>query len=1007
MSEDLPRIFSIPAGASFVDALAQGLLGQWAEETGRPDLGLLSEATVLLPTRRACRALREAFLRVSRGRPLILPSLQPLGDVDLDEPFLLGDFEVLGLASGDDPTPAISPLKRQLLLTALVLRWAELQSEAGRVGTIGEDRAARLAQELALLLDQVQTEGLGFDGLEDLVPEAYAAHWQQTLAFLSILTREWPKILSSHGCVDPAERRNLMLRLQAELWRRLPPGAPIVAAGSTGSIPASADLIATVAGLPRGMVVLPGLDRAAGEAEWRAISRDPSHAQYGLAQLLDKLGVSREQVRDWPGEAPTASRALRSKVIARALQPAALPFDWPGELGASDRASLEAALDPLVRIDCASPSEEAAVVALIMRRGLDQPGQRIALVTPDRRLARRVAGELERWDLSVDDSAGVPLGDTPPGTFLRLTAELVAQRLAPVALLAALKHPLAAGGLEPGAFRRRVRALELAVLRGPRPAPGFDGLRQALQAGRAAPGLLAWLDRIEAMARPFQDALGRPGARLKSVVLGHLAFAEALAASSELDGPARLWAHEAGEVAAGFAADLIDAAALELSLQGEHYPAFLSRTMAAAVVRPRFGSHPRLTILGPLEARLQHSDIVILSGLNEGTWPAEIDPGPWLSRPMRADFGLPAAERRLGLAAHDFSQAAAAPQVFLTRASRVEGTPTVPSRWLLRLDALLRSLGLEGCSSRGSDLWRSWAASLDRSARAEPPRAPSPRPPVSARPRRLSVTEVETWMRDPYALYARKILRLKALEPIDSDPGAAERGILIHRALERFVVAYPGDLPDDPEAALLEIGAEVFAPLRATPAVWAFWWPRFKRIAHWVARIEGAHRRQLVRAWSEVSGTLTIEAEVAPFRLTAKADRIDQQADGTLVLIDYKTGSLPSSGDVGRGAAPQLPLEAVIAATGGFAGVPSAPTARLHYWRLTGGEPAGEVRPLRDPEGLAERAYEGLCHLIELFDDAATAYQSLPRRDWAPAYNDYLHLARAKEWDLGGGGGGP
>ena len=221
---------------------------------------------------------------------------------------------------------------------------------------------------------------------------------------------------------------------------------------------------------------------------------------------------------------------------------------------------------------------------------------------------------------------------------------------------------------------------------------------------------------------------------------------------------------------------------------------------------------------------------------------------------------------------------------------------------------------------------------------------------------------------------------------------------------ERWTVI--STLPDDPEAALLEIGARVFAPLRATPAVWAFWWPRFKRIARWFAGIEGGHRHELVQAWSEVKGELTIDAASGPFVLSAKADRIDRQADGTLILIDYKTGALPKPGDVKRGAAPQLPLEAVIAAKGSFAAVPRSADAQLQYWRLTGGEPAGEVKPLADPAGLAERAYGGLCRLIELFDDEATAYQALPRRDWAPAYNDYLHLARAKEWDVSGGGAG-
>jgi ATP-dependent helicase/nuclease subunit B len=421
------------------------------------------------------------------------------------------------------------------------------------------------------------------------------------------------------------------------------------------------------------------------------------------------------------------------------------------------------------------------------------------------------------------------------------------------------------------------------------------------------------------------------------------------------------------------------------------------------VVRPRFGHHPRLAIWGLLEARLQHADLVILGGLNEGVWPPQTESDPWLSRPMRRDFGLPPPERRIGVAAHDFAQALGAKEVVLTRAMRVEGAPTVPSRWLLRLDTVLRAAGLEGRLGVAVEPL-GWQARLDEAAEHIAVAPPEPRPPVAARPRKLSVTQVESWMRDPYAIYAGKILRLDALEPIDADPGAAERGNFIHAALDAFVRAFPDALPEDAERQLLTLGAEAFGAALDRPGVRAFWWPRFERIARWFLALERERRPSLGEIRSEIKGRLVLDGPAGPFELTAKADRLDRRRDGRLVLIDYKTGLVPSAKDVELGFSPQLSLEAAIAAGGGFAGVAAAPVAALEYWRLSGGEPAGEiVAPAKDEaslRALIAEAWQGLADLVASFDDAATPYRAVPRPEKAPRYSDYAHLARVKEWSV-------
>ncbi|MDA8575339.1 PD-(D/E)XK nuclease family protein, partial [Alphaproteobacteria bacterium] len=406
---------------------------------------------------------------------------------------------------------------------------------------------------------------------------------------------------------------------------------------------------------------------------------------------------------------------------------------------------------------------------------------------------------------------------------------------------------------------------------------------------------------------------------------------------------------------------------------------------------------PRLAILGPLEARLQSYDLMVIGGLNEGSMPPDIGGDPWMSRPMRRAFGLPPPERRIGLSAHDFINAAAAPEVVLTRAQRVEGGPSEPSRWLLRLDAVITALQLPS-PQQASAVWIAWAQGLDHPQTEQRVAPPAPTPPLAARPSRYSVTEIETLLRDPYAIYARRILNLKRLEPLDADPGAADRGTIIHHVLDQFVSKYPHEIPLDGYQQLLEMGRLAFANLPDNPGVWAFWWPRFMRIAAWFIGVEKNRRQALERIWSEVGGSMHIETGGRRIELRTKIDRIERRLDGGLAIIDYKTGHVPSSADVARGWSPQLPLEALILMAGGVAEVPADEIVGLEYWRLSGLSPAGEVRPLKDVTALIFDATEGLQALLTTFEQPETPFMALPNPAAEPRFGDYRHLARVKEW---------
>ncbi|MGE3332187.1 MAG: double-strand break repair protein AddB [Rhodospirillaceae bacterium] len=971
-----PAVFTIPARLAFVDVLARGILA----DAGDDPLAL-TRITVLLPTRRACRSLREAFLRLSGGTPVLLPRMMPLNDLDEEDALFSGFASAETLAS---IPPAIAPLKRQLFLARLI----QSRAVAGRTPHLEE--ALHLAAELGRLIDQVQTEQLDFERLKTLVPDAYAAHWKETLAFLEIVTSLWPAVLKEDGTVDPVAHRNQVFAAQAAAWTAHPPG-PVIAAGSTGSVPATADLLLAIANLPEGCVVLPGLDQALDDAGWDAL--DETHPQYGMKELLGRLGIARENVRPWPDT--QGAETPRETLITETMRPAETTESWRALAGIGADA-----IAALARVDCPGAREEAEVISFIMRETLETPERTCALVTPDRRLAERVNAELKRWKIDIDDSAGRSLDRTPVGTFLRLTAAMVAEDFAPVAALAACKHPLAAAGLDEVIFRTGTRAAERFMLRGPRPAAGLEGLKGlAATLTHHQRDVLRWTERLEACFKNFAAVMAKDEVALDEVLNAHMEAAEAFAETPDKPGPLRLWAGDDGEALAAFAAELAQYGSYVPRFAPRFYPAVLNALLTGQVVRPKFGKHPRLAVLGPLEARLQRFDVLILSGLNEGTWPGDAPADPWMSRPMRAAFGLPSPERRVGLAAHDVAQALCAPRVVMTRAVKTDGTPTVPSRWLMRLEQVIKAAGLEAAWRAANAPWLAWAKELSHPAQFTAAKPPAPRPPVAARPRKLSVTQIETWMRDPYGIYARHVLGLEALADLDQDASLADYGSLTHKALQDFITLYPSDaLPDDAQAQLCGIGKRLFDTGTVRPAVMAFWWPRFERIAAWFVKHESTRRDVLKRAHVERGGKMVLDGPAGPFTLTAKADRIDETSNG-LVVIDYKTGAVPTDKMVNAGYSPQLPLEAAMALAGAFEGVPRAAVDEVAFWALHGRKEGGNANAVKgDAAELAKAAHEGLARLIATFDDPNTPYEARPNPDIAPTYSDYLHLARVKEW---------
>lgn len=956
------NIWNISPSNSFTDVVAARFLNDY--QTNPLDL---TDVLFLLPNRRACKSLAEAFVRQKGLSPTLLPQMFPINDTEEDDVFLSGgslEDELNAML------PAIDRNERLMLFIKIIMA----KPDDFGLEKMSLNQACYLAQELASLIDMVNNEELSFANLQNLVPEEYAAHWQETLKFLEIITRFWPQILKERNLCDASDRKKKLLEIQNKIWQKNPPAKKIVIAGTTATFPVMKELVKTVLALPNGELILNGLDKNLDEKAWDAV--DETHPQFELKQLLDYLSISRESVKDMV----LPKNPEREILISETMRPAKTTDCWRSlaEKGIRTEGWLG-----LHTLNCADVREEALAIALLMRETLETPEKTAALVTPDRNLARRVATELERWNIKVDDSAGRPLALTPVGIFLRLVVKSAIKDAKKIDWLSLLKHPFAGLGMSYSSVRQGIRRLEKDVWR-------EGGVNEDAE---------EVLKKLQELLTELSQLCLQPKAELKLLLKAHVKVAEKIAALENESGEQILWKGESGEAAATFIANWYEKAEVLGEIDPSEYLGLFEAMMSGIMVRPKYGTHPRLKILGPIEARLNHADVVIIGELNEGVWPQLPESDPWMSRPMKKDFGFPLPEKSIGVLGLDFSNLLGAEEVYLTRADRVQGTPMVKSRWLMRLETVLYAMGFDA-ENIESSVYRLMAKNFDKPKNFVHISAPNPKPPVASRPRQLSASGIELLMRDPYSVFAKYILRLKPLKEIEQDLTLADYGTIIHGILEEFNNKYPQGFPLNAKDELLKMGRESFLKNNLAMERRAFWWPNFEKVVNHLCALEELYRPNIARVHNEVKGFFEISLPAGLFKVTAKADRVDETKDGKINIIDYKTGKARTPKEVSRGYAPQLPIEGLIAQKGRYDGVKAAEINALIYWQLG----KKDVVISEKISSILSQTEEHIKELISLFDFETTGYICHPNPKRIPEYSDYEHLARVKEWSVQGDG---
>ncbi|MFT6083501.1 MAG: ATP-dependent helicase/nuclease subunit B [Alphaproteobacteria bacterium] len=1013
MQTDIPNFYNIPAGIAFSHCLAQGIMQQYGDQ---PEL--FAKMTIFVPSKPSIKTLRDAFLKVNHGKVLLLPKIRALGEMLEDEMVLLSNLEL----SQQKP---INNNVRHLALTRLIIdTFKNLKKPE-----IPYQEAVSLASSLLELIDSLNSERVSSKALHKIDVADYDENWQKNLEIAHIVTDLWPDYLAKHIYSDPIVYRNIMLNYLTEFWTHNPTNNPVIVAGSTGLLPASADFIKLIAHAPNGCVVLAGLDTTLTQADIADLR--PDHPQHDLYKLIHSAGGTADKVQNWHSTQQflTDAHIQRQKLCHEIMRPSGTAEAW---FNINDRLSssdIKVATDQIKIIQADNDRKEASAIALIIREAMETPHKTVALITPSRILVQRVKAMLSRWKIIPHDMAGTLLSDLPQGVYCNLICDVLKNNFAPIPLLALLKHSFTNGGRGKGQFKAQIYRFEKQILRGVVPQKGLISYRNRLVQKRtnyeAYPDhdatqldyyrqsitLIDYLERIFTPLTSLDDTTN-----MADFISAFTDLIAELTPTDTHNCEAVFWGNDAGRSTENLLGSLVHNSGLLGEMPKQAIYRHLKSFLSTVNVRQNFGYNPQIMIWGTSDARLKQADIVIMSGLTEGSWPIAPNTGIWLSRPMRQQLNLPSPEHRIGIAAHDFVQAFCSATVFLTHSTESNGSPNIPSRWLIRLKNILKGLSESGDILKNihNTSYLSWVDRLDATHfLPQPATRPAPMPPLKARPKMLSVTEAEKWLRDPYAIYGKYILNLRKLRDIDQELDPSEKGTIIHQLFYDFVAQTKQGFDGKPHEIMDHLLDNLTQTLKDRPILYTFWGQRLRFIGKHFVDFEIERRKHLKPVILEDKGEISFATSQGNFTLKARCDRIDVTDQNEAIIVDYKSsaGSAHSYEQMKNGLAPQLPLQAMMIQQGGFGKAYALAGANyiiVHDTKI----PPFEVRDMKPKSNKKSNEVEPnfselVGHIfndfklwVEKYNDINTAYTSRRLPQYLKYDGDYDLLARVKEWNL-------
>ena len=986
--------YTIAPSQAFADNLVNGIVDKF------PEPEQLARIELYLPSKRAISSIKEAFFKHQKQGSLLLPKMFAVGEPD--EQVAL-NITIEGLELDE----AINGFERQCLIASQIQHFPI----GGR--RMAPAPAMKLASSLCMLIDQMQRAGTPLSAIRDVLPDELSVHWQEILKFLTILFDYWPSILFERGQIDPVARQQKLLQAQLDFWTSYPPNSPIILAGSTGSLPMTRAFMKVISRLPMGAVIFPGIELEIDDTDWRAIEQDPVHPLHQIAHSMFELELPLSDVRYWyvTQEMQNKLACPRQILIREVMRPASRTSQWR-RLAVDQSALSPSSLQGLKVMSVTDSFQEAELIAGLMRQVLETPNKTAMLITPDRMLARKVQVALMRWNIPVDDSAGSSLILSSPARFLASIIRVVQEDASPHALRAFFKHPFATAGLLRAEFTHLANLFEEQILRGPLPQKNWESW--TLIVAKRPKLKNFWETCLLPAFKPLCDAFKAINPSLDTLAKALMQTTQYLCKLPEVpadldteindrkknDAPLHIYSDFAGTVLLELLSDMIRFGSNYPIAASEFYNTFCV-LCKEEVVRTPYNQHPRLKILGTIEARMQRADTVILGGLNEGVWPPFAQRDMWINNASRTQLGLPDRHWRIALSAHDFMMAVASPEVLITRSVVTDGAPTQISRWLARLDAVVAAAGLSSHLDKQIPAWMKAVNARKIPDMVKPIARPEPKPAIIHRPSQISATDFDQWITDPYGFYVKKILKIRQKNLIDEPPSVALRGSLIHDIIAEFSACYPtGKLPKDAGDKLNKILEAHLLKWSNISYIDLFWRQKLSIILDWFLEEECRRRNDSFQVVVEKEGRVELPIGQRLILITARADRIELDQDNNYQIIDYKSGNPPSKLEVSSGRAVQLLVEAAILSKGGYnLSEKTAQDIALYYWHLRGRatEPA-KIDDVTPDEFDVAIIFKKLLELVQSFENEEQPYLSEPNSAQRPKFSEVRHLARIKEW---------
>lgn len=961
------NVFTIPPYQNFLSSLLKGIHKKFGN-----DIEYLKNMTILLPNNRSCQNFKEAFLKYNNNH-VILPKIKTIDSIEICNSF-------------SEKNSIISPIKQQMILTRLIYQWYKLQNKNTNLS-----QSAFLAIELNKLLNELETEQISLKKLENINQCENAFHWEEILKFLSIIIKELPRILNLQKELTVAMYRNINLKKYGLSLEKNPPKYPIIVAGSTGSIMATSDLIKTISSLDNGYIILPYIDKCLDNKSWEVITE--IHPQYNIKKLLEKLEVKRENISNWDDDFSEDHNKEKLRFISEVMRPSETIESWNSIKGFSNNI-----LNGIERIEMNDSYSEAYAVAMKIRLNLGK--KKIAVITKDEVLSHYISTILKKWNININSLKATNLLSSNEARLFIYIMNAFTSRFAPIELLKCLKHPLINMGINKETFSKQVQKLEIKIFRGIRPKQDLSTMLRQIKE-LEDPELLECCESIFSYFKRVESLMKRPYVSFKTVIEEHIRILENL-----VKGPAisiNFWETESAIELENFLNEIILNSSSLDTIRPFEYSGIIEALFKNQKYYPKNNTNFGVSILTPIEARMHDCDLVIAAGLNEKMWPSSISNDPWMNSEMRRKLGLISSEKIIGREAYDFSQILCAKEIVITRCNKIGSVITTKSRWLLRIETLCSILKIKEFEA-SNFIWQTWINELEKPKDIRPIEMPLPKPAVNFRPKTLSASSIELLIRDPYSIYANKILNLKALEDIDSDPGSAEFGNFIHKSIDIFTKNYKDIEEDKWYDFLLECGNKILKEeTYYYPSLEVLWYPKFEKIAKWLISEERNNSNKDKKISSEIKGSITMRDKNIAFTITATADRIEYVTNSDQItsnIIDYKTGSIPTKADVHSGFSPQLLIEALIMEEGGF----EKPyrVKDLEYWKLSGSNKTNIKHKIADEKNIEQllgNTKQGIKSLLEFFNNPENPYIPCPFFKKKPRYNDYEHLSRIKEWN--------